>query len=115
MGVVFNKKLDGNITDVENNSISDKEAEEFLENCPIDSLIDLKLKTNGIYLKKGLFSSIDGFISYIRRPGQGKLSLRLAFYKILYGLNKEIFSVLIAKLSFTKRFMDYKRKRKENH
>ena len=89
--IVFNKKQNGFIKDDEIRSISDKEAEIFLENCPIDSLIDLKRK--GIYLRKELFYSKNGFIACIGAPGQGKSSLCSAYYKVLYGLDKEIFTI----------------------
>lgn len=98
--IVYLKKKGGKIDDDEINSISDIEAEEYLEKCPIDSLIDLN--RGDIYLQKGLFLTIDGFIACIGKPGQGKSSLCSAFYKTLYGLNKEIFSIADSKLTFTK-------------
>ena len=36
---------------------------------------------NEIYLQKGLFRQIDGFIAFIGKPGQGKSSLCLAYIK----------------------------------
>ena len=98
--IVFNKKESGNISDYEIKSISDKEVEIFLENYPKDSLIDLKRV--GIYLRKELFSSINGFIALIGRPGHGISSLCSAFYKTIYGLDKEIFTISNSYLSFTK-------------
>lgn len=98
--IVYLKKKGGKIDDDEINSISDIEAEEYLEKCPIDSFIDLN--RGDIYLQKGLFLTIDGFIACIGKPGQGKSSLCSAFYKTLYGLNKEIFSIADSKLTFTK-------------
>ena len=38
---IFSQKKKGNITDQEINSISDKDARKFLEELPVDSLIDL--------------------------------------------------------------------------
>ena len=98
--IAFNKKQNVKITKDEINSISDKEAEIFLENCPIDSLIDLKRE--GIYLKKELFSLINGFIACIGAPKQGKSSLCSGLYKTLYGLDKEIFTVSNSYFRFTK-------------
>lgn len=100
--VVFSKKKNGNISMEEINSISEKEAKEYLENCPMDSLLDLYRKENETYLQKGLFTQVDGFIACIGKPGQGKSTLCSAFYKTLYGLDKEVFSISNARLSFTK-------------
>ena len=38
----------------------------------------------------------------LHRPGQGKSSLCSAYYKVFYGINKEIFSISNASSSFTK-------------
>jgi len=99
---VFSKKHSGNIKDDEINAISDEEAKKFLEKLPVESLLDLNRSINEIYLQKGLFRQIDGFIACIGRPGQGKSSLCSAYYKIFYGIDKEIFSISDSLLSFTK-------------
>lgn len=39
--LVFNQKKDGNFADKEIKSISDKQAQKYLEELPVDSLIDL--------------------------------------------------------------------------
>ena len=66
------------------------------------SLLDLTGNINEIYLQKGLFRQIDGFIASIGKPGQGKSSLCSSYYKIFYGIYKEIFSISNSTLSFTK-------------
>ena len=68
---------------------------EFLNKLPVESLIDLNRNINEIYLQKGLFRQIDGFIACIGKPGQGKSSLCSAYYKIFYGIYKEIIVYLI--------------------
>ena len=111
--LVFNQKKDGNITDKEIKSISDKQAQKYLEELPVDSLIDLeKIDKDGnqTFIRKGIFNSRDGFIACIGRPGEGKSSLCSAFYKSLYGVNEEVFSISNAKLSFTKGLWTIKEK-----
>ena len=92
----------GLIKDEEIDEIPDEVAKEFLTKLPVESLIDLNRNINEIYLQKGLFRQIDGFIACIGRPGQGKSSLCSAYYKIFYGIEKEIFSISNSTLSFTK-------------
>ena len=94
--------LAGLIKDEEIEEIPDEVAIEFLNKLPVESLIDLNRNINEIYLQKGLFRQIDGFIACIGRPGQGKSSLCSAYYKIFYGIDKEIFSISNSTLSFTK-------------
>ena len=100
--VFVRKNKDGTIKDEEINAISDEEAKEFLTKLSVDSLIDLGKKIGEIYLSQGLLSQFDGFIACIGRPGQGKSSLCSAYYKVFYGINKEIFSISNASSSFTK-------------
>ena len=45
---------------------------------------------------------MDGFVACVSKPGQGKSSLCSAYYKIFYGIDKEIFSISNSTLSFTK-------------
>ena len=103
---VFKSKKSGPVTglikDEEINAISDEEAKEFLNQLPVESLIDLNRNINEIYLQKGLFRQINGFIACIGKPGEGKSSLCSAYYKIFYGIDKEIFSISNSTLSFTK-------------
>ena len=73
-----------------------------MENCLIESLIELDRKEDEIYIQKKAFSAVDGFIACIGKHGQGKSSLCSAYYKTLYGLDKEIFSISNARLTFTK-------------
>ena len=94
--------LAGLIKDAEIEEIPDEVAIDFLTKLPVESLIDLNRNINEIYLQKGLFRQIDGFIACIGRPGQGKSSLCSAYYKIFYGIDKEIFSISNSTLSFTK-------------
>ena len=101
------------ISDEEINSITDEQAIEFLNKLPIQSLLDLNRKENEIYLLKGLFSSIDGFIACIGKPGQGKSSLCSAFYKVYFGLENEIFSISNSTLSFTKGLWILKEKERQ--
>jgi len=111
--LVFNQKKDGNITDKEIKSISDKQAQKYLEELPVDSLIDLEKidkEGNQTFIRKEIFNSRDGFIACIGRPGEGKSSLCSAFYKSLYGVNEEVFSISNAKLSFTKGLWTIKEK-----
>jgi hypothetical protein len=84
------------------NSITDKEARKFMDELQVESPLDLNCEENQIYLQKRLLKQIDIFIVFISRPGQGKSSLCSAFYKVLYGLNREIFSISNSTLSFTK-------------
>jgi hypothetical protein len=100
--VFIKKNKVGTIKDEEINAISDEEAKEFLTKLSVDSLIDLGKKIGEIYLSQGLLSQFDGFIACIGRPGQGKSSLCSAYYKVFYGINKEIFSISNASSSFTK-------------
>ena len=102
--LILQKKNDKNgfIKHEEIDAISDEEAKEFLTKLPMESLIDLNRNINEIYLQKGLFRQIDGFIACIGKPGQGKSSLCSAYYKIFYGIEKEIFSISNSTLSFTK-------------
>lgn len=101
------------ISDEEINSITDEQAIEFLNKLPVQSLLDLNRKENEIYLLKGLFSSIDGFIACIGKPGQGKSSLCSAFYKVYFGLENEIFSISNSTLSFTKGLWILKEKERQ--
>ena len=102
--LILEKKKDkkGFIKDEEINAISDEEAKEFLTKLPMESLIDLNRNINEIYLRKELFNNKNGFIACIGRPGQGKSSLCSAFYKIFYGINKEIFNISESWSCFTK-------------
>ena len=99
---VFKNKKSGLIKDDEINAITDEQAKEFLKQLPVESLLDLTRNINEIYLQKGLFRQIDGFIACIGKPGQGKSSLCSAYYKVYYGINKEIFSISSSTTSFTK-------------
>ena len=100
--VFVRKNKDGTIKDEEINAITDEEAKEFLTKLSVDSLIDLGKKIGEIYLSQGLLSQFDGFIACIGKPGQGKSSLCSAYYKVYYGINKEIFSISSSTTSFTK-------------
>ena len=99
---VFKNKKSGLIKDDEINAITDEQAKEFLKQLPVESFLDLTCNINEIYLQKGLFRQIDGFIACIGKPRQGKSSLCSAYYKIFYGIDKEIFSISNSSLSFTK-------------
>ena len=68
----------------------------------MESLIDLNRNINEIYLRKELFKNKNGFIACIGNPGQGKSSLCSAYYKIFYGIDKEIFSISNSSLWYTK-------------
>ena len=85
----------GLIKEEDINWISDEEARKFMDELPVETLLDLNREENQIYLQKGLFRQIDGFIACVGRPGQGKSSICSAFYKVLYGLNREIFSTVL--------------------
>ena len=100
--LAFDRTKSSDIKNEDINAISDNEAKEYLKKMPIESLLDLNRKEEEIYLQKGLFSQFDGFIACIGKPGQGKSSLCSAYYKIFYGIDKEIFSISNAALSFTK-------------
>jgi hypothetical protein len=101
--LVFEKNnKNGLIKDDDINSITDKEARKFMDELQVESPLDLNCEENQIYLQKRLLKQIDIFIAFISRPGQGKSSLCSAFYKVLYGLNREIFSISNSTLSFTK-------------
>ena len=93
--LILEKKKDKNgfIKDEEIDAISDEEAKEFLTKLPMESLIDLNRNINEIYLRKELFNNKNGFIACIGQPGHGKSSLCSAFYKIFFGINKEIFNI----------------------
>ena len=64
---IFSNKKSGPVTglikDEEIYAISDEEAKEFLKKLPVESLLDLNRSMNEIYLQKGLFRQIDGFIA----------------------------------------------------
>ena len=107
------KNKDGTIKNEEINAISDEEAKEFLKTISVDSLIDLSRKIGEIYLSKDLLSQFDGFIACIGKPGQGKSSLCSAYYKVFYGINKEIFSISNATTSFTKGLWILKREERQ--
>jgi len=100
--LAFNKTKSSDIKNEDINKITDDEAKEYLKKMPVESLLDLNRKEEEIYLQKGLFTQFDGFIACIGKPGQGKSSLCSAYYKIFYGIDKEIFSISNASLSFTK-------------
>ena len=102
--LILEKKKDKNgfIKDEKIDAISDEEAKEFLTKLPMESLIDLNRNINEIYLRKELFNNKNGFIACIGRPGSGKSSLCSAFYKIFYGIDKEIFSISNSWLGYTK-------------
>ena len=87
------KNKDYALKDEEINAITDEEAKEFLKTISVDSLIDLSRKIGEIYLSKDLLSQFDGFIACIGKPGHGKSSLCSAYYKVFYGINKEVFSI----------------------
>ena len=111
--IVFEKKnKNGTIKDV--NAISDEEAKEFLTKLPIESLIDLNRKIGEIYLSKKLLNQFDGFIACIGRPGSGKSSLCSAYYKIFYGIDKEIFPISNSTLCFTKGLWILKQEERQN-
>ena len=102
--LILEKKKDKNgfIKDEEIGAISDEEAKEFLTKLPMESLIDLNRNINEIYLRKELFKNKNGFIACIGKPGEGKSSLCSAYYKIFYGINKEIFNISESWSCFTK-------------
>ena len=102
--MILEKKKDKNgfIKDEEIDAISDEEAKEFLTKLPMESLIDLNRNINEIYLRKELFKNKNGFIACIGGPGQGKSPLCSAYYKIFYGIDKEIFSISNSSLFYTK-------------
>lgn len=95
------------IKDDDINSITDKEARKFMDELHVESPLDLNCEENQIYLQKRLLKQIDIFIAFISRPGQGKSSLCSAFYKVLYGLNREIFSIWILKQREWKNIRQY--------
>jgi len=99
----FEKKKKKYNKDDEINAISDDK--EFLDKLPVESLIDLNLNFNKIYLRKELFNNINGLIACIGQHGQGKSSLCSAFYKIFYGIDKEIFTISNSTLNFRKGLM----------
>lgn len=107
------KNKDYAMKDEEINAITDEEAKEFLKTISVDSLIDLSRKIGEIYLSKDLLSQFDGFIACIGKPGQGKSSLCSAYYKVFYGINKEIFSISNATTSFTKGLWILKREERQ--
>ena len=90
--LIIEKKKDktnnGSNKDDEINTISDEEAKDFLTKLNMESIIDLNRNINEIYLRKELFEDINGFIACIGKPG-----LCSAYYKVFYGINKEIFSI----------------------
>ena len=92
--VIFWKTKKGNISEDEIKSVSDKEAVEFLDKIPIESLIDFeKLEKKEIFLRKDILNSKNGYIACVGSPSYIKNSLCNAFYKILYGINKDLFYI----------------------
>ena len=59
-------------------------------------------------------NSSHGYIACVGCPGQGKSSLCNAFYKTLYGIDKELFYVKNQTLSFTKGMWILKEREKQN-
>ena len=59
-------------------------------------------------------NSNHGYIASVGHPGQGKSSLFNAFYKTLYGINKELFYVNNSFCSFTKGMWILKEREKQN-
>ena len=113
--IIFSKTKKGLIREDEIKSVSDKEATEFLEKMPIESLIDLdKIEKDEIFLRKDILNLKDGYIACIGPPSAGKSSLCNAFYKTLYGINKELFYVSNSTLSFTKGLWILKEREKQN-
>ena len=113
--LVFEKNnRNGLFKDDDINSITDKEARKFMDELHVESPLDLNCEENQIYLQKRLLKQIDIFIVFISRPGQGKSSLCSAFYKVLYGLNREIFSISNSTLSFTKGLWILKQRERKN-
>ena len=113
----FSQKKNGKITDKAINLISDKDARKFWEELPVDSLIDLEKiekEENETFIRKGIFNWRDGFIAYIGRPGEYKISLCSACYKSLYNINKEVFIISNSKLSFLKGLWIIKEKERRN-
>ena len=109
------KHKKGLIREDEINSVTDKEATEFLEKMPIESLIDLeKIEKDEIFLLKDILNSNHGYIACIGQPSAGKSSLCIAFYKTLYGINKELFYISNSALSFTKGLWILKEREKQN-
>ena len=83
--IIHSKTKEGLIREDEISSVSDKEATEFLEKMPIESLIDLeKIEKDEIFLRKDILNPNHGYIACVGKPGQGKSSLCNAFYKTLY-------------------------------
>ena len=82
---------------------------------PIESLIYLeKIEKDEIFLRKDILNSNHGYIACVGHPGQGKSSLFNAFYKTLYGINKELFYVNNSFCSFTKGILILKEREKQN-
>jgi hypothetical protein len=109
------KHKKGLIREDEINSVTDKEATEFLEKKSIESLIDLeKIEKDEIFLRKDILNSNLGYIACIGPPSAGKSSLCNAFYKTLYGINKELFYISNSALSFTKGLWILKEREKHN-
>ena len=109
------KHKKGLIREDEINSVTDKEATEFLEKMPIESLIDLeKIEKDEIFLRKDILNSNHGYVACIGPPSAGKSSLCNAFYKTLYGINKELFYISNSALSFTKGLWILKEREKQN-
>ena len=113
--IIFSKTKNGNYSEDEIKSVSDKDASEFLEKMPIESLIDLeKIEKDEIFLRKDILNSNHGYIACIGQPSAGKTSLCNAFYKTLYGINKELFYVTNSFCSFTKGMWILKEREKQN-
>jgi len=107
------KKIDNKKTVLGEKDSMEVIRQKYLEKLPLNSLIDLEkidIEGNQTFIRKGIFNSRDGFIACIGRPGEGKSSLCSAFYKSLYGVNEEVFSISNAKLSFTKGLWTIKEK-----
>ena len=79
--IIYSKTKKGLIREDEINSVTDKEATEFLEKMSIESLIDLeKIEKDEIFLRKDILNSNHGYIACIGPPSAGKSSLCNAFY-----------------------------------
>ena len=113
--IIHSKTKEGLIREDEISSVSDKEATEFLEKIPIESLIDLeKIEKNEICLRKDILNLKNGYIACIGPPRAGESSLCNAFYKTLYGINKELFYISNSFWSFNKGMWILKEREKQN-
>ena len=71
----------GLIKEEDINWISDEEARKFMDELPVETLLDLNREENQIYLQKGLFRQIDGFIACVGNLDRVKVLYAQPFIK----------------------------------